>query len=209
MTKTKGKVGLSSTSGKNAPPPPMRKYNPVVHQAIVDVIRAGNYRGTAAKLAGINESTLGDWLRPIKQAREMGLTREQVLNPEYWDLLHDIEEAEADFEQQMISRVTAAANSGAPNTWQAAMTILERKMPEKFGKRDALKISGDEEHPLQVETRHLIGADDDTRQVGRDFLGRIAASRAVLASGVRVRDESAGDADDGGTIESEATEVTD
>jgi transposase-like protein len=185
----------------------LRKYNEVVHAAIVQTVRDGNYRGTAARLAGINESTLRDWLNPAIQARDMGLTREEAPDPDYWDLLHDIEEAEADFEQQMISRVTAAANSGAPNTWQAAMTILERKMPEKFGKRDALKISGDEDHPLQVETRHLIGADDDTRSIGRDFLGRIAASRAVLAGGVRVRDESTGD--EAGEIESTATEVPD
>jgi transposase-like protein len=185
----------------------MRKYNEVVHAAMVDAVRAGNYRGTAARLCGIHESTLRDWIRPIEQAREMGLTREQVANPEYWDLLHDLEEAEADFEQTMVSRVAAAANSGAPNTWQAAMTLLERKMPEKFGKRDALKISGDEEHPLQVETRHLLGADDDTRQIGRDFLGRITAARAVLAGGVRVRDESTGD--EAGTVESTATEVPD
>lgn len=194
--------------GKNKPPLPPRKYNEALHEKMVQAVEDGNYRGTAARLCGIHETTLRDWIHPVVQGRDLGMTREQMPHPEYWDLLHDLEEAEATFEQNMISRVTAAANSGAPNTWQAAMTLLERKMPEKFGKRDALKIQGDAEHPLQVETRHLLGADDDTRSIGRDFLGRITASRAVLASGIRVRDESAGDEGDD-TIESTAVEDAD
>jgi hypothetical protein len=184
-----------------------RKYNEVVHQAIVDSVRAGNYRGTAARLVGINESTLRDWTNIGKDYREQGFEPGDpgMDRPEFLQLLIDLEEAEADFEQSMVARVTAAANSGAPNTWQAGMTILERKMPEKFGKRDALKISGDAENPLQVEAKHVLDR-DDARELGRDFLRSIALSRPGLPSGDGVRNELTADA---GDIEAEATELPD
>jgi transposase-like protein len=181
----------------------MRKYNEQVHQIIVDSMRNGNHASTAAHLAGINPTTLGDWVRPVRHARERGETRDQQIYPEYWDLMEDMEKAEAEFEESMVGVVTQTALSGAPNTWQAAMTILERTRPERFGKRDALKIQGDDEHPLQVETRHLLG-DESTREVGRDLLGRIAVSRAGLPSGIRVRDGSSPD-----EVESEGFEVPD
>jgi transposase-like protein len=202
-------MARSSTSlgqGQTLPQDKKRKYNDVVHAAIVQAVRDGNYRGTAARLVGINETTLRDWLRPAEEWRAAGLTEENAPKPEYLRLLADIEEAEADFEAAMVSRVTAAANSGMPNTWPAAMTILERKMPEKFGKRDALKISGDAENPLQVETRHVIDT-EDSRSLGRDFLRSIAVPRTGITGGDGIRDESAADAGD--VIEGEATEVPD
>jgi hypothetical protein len=193
-------MGRSSTTGT-------RKYNEVVHQAIVQTVRDGNYRGTGARLAGINESTLRDWLAIGKEYREQGYSPGDpgMQNPEYLQLLIDIEEAEADFETAMVGRVTAAANSGAPNTWPAAMTILERKMPEKFGRRDALKVSGDAENPLQVEAKHVLDR-DDARELGRDFLRSLAVSRPGIASGDGVRRELTADA---GEIDGEAEELED
>jgi hypothetical protein len=184
-----------------------RKYNEIIHAAIVQAVRDGNYRGTAARLVGINESTLRDWTIIGQEYRDQGFepADDGMRFPEYLQLLCDLEEAEADFEQSMVGRVAAAANSGAPNTWQAAMTILERKMPEKFGKRDALKVSGDAENPLQVEARHVLDV-DESRELGRDFLRSIAVSRPGISSGDGVRHELTADA---GEVEGEATEIPD
>lgn len=184
-----------------------RKYNEVVHEGIVQAVRNGNYRGTAARLMGINESTLRDWMNLAQSYREQGLEPgdPEVRFPEYLKLLEDLESAEAEFEDQMVGMVRQAALSGVPQTWQAAMTALERKHPEKWGKRDALKIQGDAESPLQVETRHVLD-DNSTRELGRDLLRRLTAARAGLSSGVRLGDESAFDAE---VVESQATEIPD
>lgn len=180
------------------------KYNEVRHATIVQAIRDGNYQATAAAMAGIHLSTFTDWLRAARAEREAGIAPEDSRHPEYHQLVADIEEAEADFESRMVKKVVDTAQTNAPNTWQAAMTILERKYPEKFGRRDAIKVQGDKENPIQVETRHVLD-DESTREIGRDLFRRLTAARAGLPGGVRLGDEST----DAGTIEGEGIEVSD
>jgi transposase len=184
------------------------RYNEVVHQTIVQAIREGNYIGTAAALAGVARSTIDDWTRTgrmeMKAAEEYGT---EPIHPHYVQLVKDMEEAEADFESRMVKKVVNVAESNQPQTWQAAMTILERKYPAKFGKKDALKIQGDEENPIQVETRHVLD-DESTREVGRDLLRRLTSARTGLPGGVRLGDESA--LTEGiDTIDGEAEEISD
>jgi hypothetical protein len=121
------------------------KYNKKRHEVIVKALRAGNYRGVAAKLAGLAPSTLHGWLSDANE------------NPDslYWDLRCDVEQAEAEFEADMVEIVKDAALSGKPNTWQAAMTILERKDPSRWGRSDTLRVEGGDT-PITVATLHLL-----------------------------------------------------
>lgn len=184
--------------------PVNRKYTPELHVQIVKKIKKGSYRGQAAMQCGISGTTLSDWLQKAAAEREMGVLAQDLEYPEYRTLLEDIEKVEAQFEQRMVGKVVKAAESEAPNTWQAAMTLLERKHPERWGRRDTSKIVVEGgERPIQVETRSII-FDETSRGLSRDLLKRLAASGSGEPSGVRVGD---GSADDGGTVESEATEV--
>lgn len=73
----------------------------------------------------------------------------------------------------MIELVNEAARSKKHGTWTAAMTMLERTRPERFGRRDALTVAGDEERPLQVVTAHVL-ADPEARAAHRQLLTSIA-----------------------------------
>jgi transposase-like protein len=106
------------------------KYNAVRHEIIVNAVEAGNYRATAARLADVHPSQLYKWLEEGAQASDAELPYD---SPEgrYRKLFEDVEGAEARFESKMVGKVTEAADD--PKNWTAAMTILERTRPEKFG----------------------------------------------------------------------------
>jgi hypothetical protein len=196
------------TSSRKVRTPGVPAYNAQVHKDIVDGIKAGMYRSPAAKAAGISAWTLSDWLTKAEAERLLltsGQIREdEIMYPKYQALLEEIEFHEAKFEGRMIKKVVTAAESEAPNTWQAAMTLLERKHPERWGRRDTSKLvveGGDK--PIQVETRGII-FDETSRGLSRDLLRRLAAPGAGEPSGVRLGD---GSADDAGEVESDAVEV--
>src|SRR5690242_17049809 len=96
------------------------KYTKARHTAIVKAVRAGNYRATAAKLSGLSSSALSHWL-------DYGAAGEEP----YATLLRDIEQAEAEWEAEMLEGIDEEAKSKRPGTWTARAWRLERKMPEK------------------------------------------------------------------------------
>ena len=115
--------------------PAVLKLNKARHEVIVEAVRQGNYMGTAARLARINPTTLHAWLRKGAHASENEIDYD---TPEgaYRKLYEEVEYAAADFEAAMVSQVRRAALDEDPKHWTAAMTILERTRPEKFGRHD-------------------------------------------------------------------------
>lgn len=91
-------------------------------QQFLAAISDGNYRETACKLAGIPKSTLYNWLKLAEQGNEAA--------QQFSDAL---EKAEAQAEADLVCNVKAA--SKLPQFWAAGMTLLERKMPDKWGRR--------------------------------------------------------------------------
>jgi hypothetical protein len=89
---------------------------------LVDALLEGNYRETAAQLAGIAPSGIRAWLN----AAENGDARFQAIATL-------VRAAEAIAEAECVSAVRKAGKD--PRNWAAAMTWLERKFPEKFGRR--------------------------------------------------------------------------
>ena len=101
------------------------KLTPALQQKICEAIRAGNYLMTAAAFAGIDKTTLHSWLR--RGAREArGL---------YHDFADAVEKAQADAEARDVALIAKAASDGV---WQAAAWRLERKFPDRWGRRDRI-----------------------------------------------------------------------
>jgi hypothetical protein len=98
------------------------KLTPQVCQKIVDALRAGNFIQTAAEYAGVDRSTVHDWLRRGKRERQ----------GQYRDFVEQVRKAEADSEVRDLAIISKAALEG---TWQAAAWRLERKFPERYGRR--------------------------------------------------------------------------
>jgi hypothetical protein len=146
-------------------------YNKKRHDVIVAAVRNGNYRTVAAKLAGISPNTLQMWLADAKD------------NPDskYWRLRTDMETAEAECEADMVEVVRDAALSGRPNTWQAAMTWLERKDPARWGRNETLRVEGGD-NPIQVAT-HVLLHSPEQMQALLGNLAQIAGPPAEIEAG--------------------------
>lgn len=126
---------------------------PEVQEAIVKALHVGAYVETAAATAGIRKSTLYDWLR--RGAREKRrLLKEKKAKPKrgesrYVAFSDAVKKAMADSELLDIATIAKASR----RTWQAAAWRLERKYPDRWGRRDRIdaSISGKAGKPLVTE----------------------------------------------------------
>jgi hypothetical protein len=90
---------------------------------LVDALLEGNYRDTAATLAGLTSRSVRSWM----EAAERGEGRYEVV-------ANVIRVAEALAEAASVRNVRAAGKD--PRFWAADMTYLERKYPDRWGRRN-------------------------------------------------------------------------
>lgn len=103
------------------PPPPFRAGRPTdltteKARVILVALANGSYRGPAAEYGGIPEETLSRWMKR---------TGEPYDTFQRW-----VREAEAAAEMRMVNAITTAATSKP----EYAVTFLERKFPERWGR---------------------------------------------------------------------------
>lgn len=91
-------------------------------QRFLAYLRDGNYRDTACKASGLGTSTLYRLLKLADSGEEAATAFRDA-----------VERAEADAESETVRNVRNA--SKLPQFWAAGMTYLERKSPEKWGRR--------------------------------------------------------------------------
>jgi transposase len=98
------------------------KLTPAAQGKIVAAIQAGNYIETAAAFAGVSKQTLYSWLRRGERARR-GI---------YRDFNDAVQLALAQSEVMDLEVIRRAARLN----WTAAAWRLERRYPEKWGRKD-------------------------------------------------------------------------
>ena len=111
------------------------KLTPELQDKIVSAIRAGNYAMVAAEYAGISTTTFYRWLQQGAEAKS-GI---------YKDFRDAVKKAESDAEV----RAVAIIQKHMEGNWQAAMTYLERKHPNRWGRRDRLRLDVNPKDELQ------------------------------------------------------------
>ena len=125
------------------------KLNKVVESKIISAIRAGNYIETAAAYAGINKSTLYDWLkrgeREKQRVQKTPGGRIRKKETPFVEFSNAVEKALAEAEVRDVAIIAKAAE----DQWQAAAWRLERKFPDRWGKRNV-----EIEHKGQVEVKN-------------------------------------------------------
>ena len=104
----------------------------------VELISQGNYVSTVCAHLGIGESTWYRWMEQGEQANR-GRYRE------FWEA---IKKAETEAEIQALRGVLAAGKTN----WQAYAWYLERKFPDKYGRRE--RLEADVSHSGQVSHEH-------------------------------------------------------
>lgn len=102
------------------------KLTPQLQDKIVQAVKAGNYAQIAAQYAGIGTTTFFRWM-------QQGAEEEKGIYREFREAIK-VAEAEAEV------RAVAIIQRQMPESWQAAMTYLERKHPDRWKRRDELDI---------------------------------------------------------------------
>jgi transposase len=103
------------------------KLTPEVQERIISAIRAGNYASVAAAYAGVGERTFYTWM-------EKG---ESQPSGKYAQFRHAVKSAESEAEVRAVATIQKLM----PDTWQAAMTYLERKFPNRWGRRSRMDVT--------------------------------------------------------------------
>lgn len=117
-------------------------------QRLLTAIQAGNYIETAAEVAGIGKSTFYRWMNADE--------------PEFREFREAVKKAEAEAEARDVGMVRVAARS----TWQAAAWWLERKFPERWGRRDRHEVEHSGRVGLTLERLHELAEGEEVEQGG-------------------------------------------
>lgn len=99
-----------------------------VRLAIIAAVRAGNWRITASRAAGVSKNVIGLWEKRGEGGEEP-----------YASFMAELQQAEAESEIDLVRQVSAAAAAivgvSGPDLWQARMTLLERRFPHRWSAR--------------------------------------------------------------------------
>lgn len=121
------------------------KLNFDTHNKIITAIRAGNYIETAAAYAGVNKSTLYEWLkrgeREKQRVAENPRYRIRKSEKPYVEFSNAVEKALAEAEIRDVAIIAKAAEE----QWQAAAWRLERKFPDRWGRKGKVDLSADKD----------------------------------------------------------------
>lgn len=163
------------------------KLSPELQERVIAYLRQGNYLETAAAAAGIDRTTLRDWLRRGERAKS-GRYREFSLA---------VEKARAEAEVMGLGIITKAGmpqrvldllspedlaalppnvrrqlgRLTRPGEWTAMAWRLERTMPEKFGRR-LVEVTGGDGQPLVPPGR--LGPEELAATIAAVLAGRDA-----------------------------------
>jgi len=131
------------------------KLTPETQKKIVAAIQAGCYMETAAAFAGIDRATLHRWLkrgrRADPEAEDEGI---------YRDFCAVIARALAQSEVADVTVLSLAAKAD----WRAAAWRLERKFPDRWGRRSEITVHETDvlEDRTDADLDRIIDADRDS-----------------------------------------------
>ena len=127
------------------------RYTTEIEDRMVEALRSGNHIDAAADYAGISHQTHYDWLRKASEG-----------DKRYIRYAERTREARATAEIRNVTYVQRAAQNGQ---WQAAAWWLERAHRSRWGKTQAVELSGPEGAPVQIDARaallELLNPGDD------------------------------------------------
>ncbi len=164
------------------------KLTPEAHQTIVEAIQAGNYIETASAMAGIEKPTLYDWLKrgADERARVNKSARLRILKDEriYVEFSYAVAAAMGQSEARSLARIAFAGqnhrvvkhrqavtkdgdvvdltDTWTEFDWRAEAWRMERRFPERWGRKEKHEISGPDGGPVEIKTiADILGEEED------------------------------------------------
>lgn len=104
-----------------------RKLSNELRDSLCEALRKGHYRETACALVGIHKDTFYEWIKKSEN-------EERPDYEIYADFADAVKKAEAEAEDKALKVITDAT----PLNWQAGAWYLERKYPDRYGRRVAV-----------------------------------------------------------------------
>jgi len=98
------------------------KLTPELIEKISTEIENGSYQKVAARKCGVGESTFYGWMEKT----------EGGVGGQFKELLESVKKASADAESRAIQTILA------DDSWQSKAWYLERRFPERWGRKDRL-----------------------------------------------------------------------
>lgn len=127
------------------------KLTPELQEKIIKYIKAGNYNKVACQAVGVWESTYYRWVERGEKALEFQEKGKKVQESEeiYCKFCESIRQAEAEAEVRNVTVIQVAAKED----WRAALAILGRKYPARWGEKEQLGGIGEE--PIKVVIEYV------------------------------------------------------
>lgn len=157
---------------------------PAVRQRVYAALKTGKPIARACALAGIGQSTYYRWMDDglaaaprCERWQEMtAAERRDPANAELrpkpadmamWEFREAVNAAMAEAEDALLARVSCAAEE--PKHWTAAAWILERRWPERYGRRQAIEMTADVRAKVEkIDVDELTDAElDEMIETGR------------------------------------------
>jgi len=102
------------------------KFNPELGDQIVRAVKVGNFRKSAAEIAGVTDRSIRNWLKrgaEYDKAIEAGEIPAWPADDQFSAFRRDLLQAEAEFENSLVQNIVSA---GADD-WRASAWLLERR----------------------------------------------------------------------------------
>ena len=122
-----------------------RKLNDGMIQALSEVIAKGNYPSVACQLAGIDWHTLQKWIELGSQELAKDEPDTESL---YSQLVTALKRAESQAEAELVNVVRESAT--VKKEWLPAMTFLERRHPDRWGRKDRTRVDINEKKSVTI-----------------------------------------------------------
>ncbi len=122
---------------------PYKLIDSDIQERLLQAIRLGAFIEHACYYAGINSSTFRHWRQKANENVEP-----------YASFWLRVNEAESEAIMRRLARIE---NAGKDGSWQADAWYLERKYPEKFGRRDRVELTGDPNAPVEIQLNWADG----------------------------------------------------
>lgn len=149
---------------------PTRLAEPETLQLLLAALTDGLSRENAAREAGIAPKTFFNWMKQADAGNEPAMA-----------FLQAVEKAEASVERRCTRNVLKASES--PQFWAAGMTYLERRWPDRWGRRQddastpkVIVQIGARDSDVQVQIQTTFASQDATVSTGfHSLTGHVAS----------------------------------
>lgn len=122
------------------------KLTSEVQEKVVQALQGGNYFNTACRYAGISPGTGWSWIER-GEAENPKRPRKDI----FVLFANAIREAEAEVEIRMV----AQWRTQMPEDWRAIQMFMERRYPERWGRKERQEHVGAGGGPLEVSFMQL------------------------------------------------------